>query len=167
MDIAPPIIDSAKLLFFAINDDDVEYTDRISLYVWGSGKDLEPIGEVPGLAIAETYYDPKKYLLMFCDHDWSVKGVIPFTSIEEAKIKAERGYKGISSKWNASTYSDEEIQDFLIDEYDVDPYSEWWTSFCSFCGKSNSEFSKLIAGQSAQICENCIKDFFEVVNKNA
>ncbi|MDU0460556.1 MAG: ClpX C4-type zinc finger protein [Geobacteraceae bacterium] len=164
--VPPPIIDSAKLIYFAHNDADITFTDRISLYVGGSGEELEPIGEVPNLAITQPYYEPKDFLLMFCDSDWTVKGVIAFTSVEEAKIKAEKGYTGITSKWHDSSYSDEDIHDFLRDEYEVDPNSEWWASYCSFCGKESSDVNQMIKSQKAQICNYCIFAFYKELAEN-
>ena len=61
---------------------------------------------------------------MFCDDDWNTKGVIAYTTVEEAKIKAERGYKNISEKWQESPYNDDDINDYLRDEYNVDPKSK-------------------------------------------
>lgn len=165
MNVAPPVINSARLMYYAINDNDVEFTNKISLFVGGSEGELEPLGEVYGLAIAETYREPKEYLLMLCNVDWDVKGVIPFATSDEAKIRAERGYKGISSKWKISPYSDEEILDFLRNEYDVDPLSEWWITLCSFCGRKDSEFKTFVAGPNAQICEHCIREFYAMVNE--
>jgi len=159
--VPPPVIDSAKLICFAPNDADVTFTDRISLYVGGCGEELEPIGEVPNLSITQPYYEPKNFLLMFCNSDWTVKGVIAFTSVEEAKIKAERGYTGITSKWRDSPYSDEDIRDFLRDEYEVDPNSEWWAEYCSFCGRESNDVKQMIQSQKAQICNFCISQFYE------
>ncbi len=159
--VPPPIIDSAKLICFAHNDAEVTFTDRISLYVGGSGEELEPIGVVPNLAITQPYYEPKNFLLMLCNSDWTVKGVIEFTSAENAKIKAERGYTGITSKWNDAPYSDEDIRNFLTNEYEVDPDSEWWSEYCSFCGKESSEVNQMIKSQKAQICNFCINAFYE------
>ncbi len=167
MESPPPIIDSCKLLFYARNEDDVTFTDRISLFIGGSGDELEPIGEVQNLAISKTYYEPHEFLLMFCEDDWSVKGVIPFTTIEETKTKAERGYNGISSKWKKNPYSEDEIDDYLRDEYEVDPKSEWWTMICSFCGRKDTEYSRLLEGKYAVICEDCVNKFYKAFNKNA
>lgn len=167
MNVAPPIIDSARLIYYAFNDSDVEFTDKLSIFVGDSEGELEPLGEVSGLAITETYRKPREYLLMFCDFNWSVKSAIAFTTIEEAKNRAERGYKGITDKWKPSQYSDEEIQDFLRNEYEVDPLSEWWMTICSFCGKKDTEFSKMISAQNVQICEHCIRDFYTMINDRA
>lgn len=90
-----------------MTDEDVEYTDRINLHVGTSENGFVRIGEMPNLAITKTYYD-NSYLLMLCDEEWNPKGVIQFTTIEEAKIKAERGYKGITEKWHNSPYGQQE-----------------------------------------------------------
>jgi len=163
----PPIIDSAKLICFAHNDSDVIFTDRISLYIGRTGDELEPIEEVPNLSITQPHYEPKEFLLMFCNSDWTVRGVIAFTSVDEAKIKAERGYTGITSKWNDSPYSDEDINNFLRDEYEVDPNSEWWTMYCSFCGRKSSEINQMIKSQKAQICDACVTEFYRELKENA
>jgi hypothetical protein len=161
----PPIIDSAKLILFALNDEDVEYTDRIDLHIGTSENGFVRIGEMPNLAITRTYYD-NSYLLMLCDKVWNTVGVIKFTTIEEAKIKAERGYRGITNKWQESPYSHQDINDFLRDEYEVDPRSEWWTTFCSFCGKKDSELEQLFQGKHAAICKHCVKSFYEEIIKD-
>lgn len=157
----PPIIDSSKLICFAHNDSDVIFTDRISLYIGG-----EPIGEVPKLAIMKSYSDPERYWLMFCNTDWTAKGVIAFTSVEEAKIKAERGYTGITSKWNDSPYADEDIKNFLRGEYEVDPNSEWWADYCSFCGRESRNVKQMINSDKAQICNFCISEFYEELKED-
>lgn len=163
----PPIIDSCKVLMFARNDAEVQYTDRIDLHVGNENDEFERLGELPNLVIAKPYNTPSDYLLMFCDADWESKGVICFTTIEEAKIEAEKGYKGISSNWKESSHSESEINEFLRDEYEVDPKSEWWTSICSFCGKKDSELETVLVGKYASICKSCVVDFYNVFNEGA
>lgn len=157
----------SKTYCYAHNDSDVIFTDRISLYVGGSGEGLEPIGEVPNLAIAQPYYEEGIYFLMFCNIDWTVKGIIDFTSIEEAKIKAERGYTGITAKWTDSPYTDDDIKEYLREEYEVDPNSEWWTSYCSFCNRDIRLVSQMVEGKKAQICDLCIIKFYEMLKEDA
>ena len=166
MEIPPPIIDCSKVILFAKNDDDVEYTDRIDLHVGGKSG-FERIGELPHLVISEPYNWPDTYLLMFCDEDWVVKGVLNYTTIDEAKIKAERGYKGISEKWQECPYDEESRNDFLRDEYEVDPKSEWWTSICSFCGRKDSEFKSILVGKYASICKECVASFYKAFNEDS
>ncbi len=156
----PPIIDSARLLTFAHNDGDVEFTDRINLFV-GEKDSMERLGEMPNLAICADYATPKEILLFFCNDEWASQGVIAFASVEEAKLKAERGYRGISKKWKESPYSNDEVNSFLRDVYDVDPNSEWWKTICSFCGKGSSEFQQMLATERATICRQCVEAFYE------
>jgi hypothetical protein len=121
----PPLIDSAKLLAFAYNDEEVEFTDKIDLFV-GEIENLKRIGEMPCLAICSNYLAPNDILLFFCNAKWESQGVIEFKSIEEAKSKAERGYPGISKKWEESPYTIDDVNKFLRDVYEVDPSVEWW-----------------------------------------
>ncbi len=98
---------------------------------------------------------------MLCNKNWEAEGVIGFTTIEEAKLKAENGYKGISNKWHESEYSEEEISEFLRNEYEVDPKSEWWRVICSFCGKKDSELEAVLKGKYASICKSCVSKYYE------
>src|SRR5262245_52959953 len=128
-DPPPPVIDSARLLSYAYADeDDVEFTDRINLHV-SEGR----LGRVPCLAITLNYCVPVDVRLEFCASDWTSKRVIAFTSVEEARIKAERRYARITKKWIESPYTDAQVADFLRDVYEVDPKAEWWKTICSFC----------------------------------
>jgi ClpX C4-type zinc finger len=156
----PPIIDSARTLCYAVNDDDVLFTNRIHLIV-GS----ERLGEVPHLAICQNYGSPGDILLLFCDASWESKGVIAFDSIEAAKAKAESGYQGISGKWVDVETSKEEIDRFLRDEYQVDPETEWWKVCCSFRGKEDTETTGMLASNKANICYECVKDFYTYVTE--
>ena len=160
----PPIIHSARLVAYADNDTEVRFTDRINLLV-GSEGSMERIGEVPHLAICTPYPNHEEFLLMFCDTEWEPKGVIAFSSIEEAKNKAERGYVGISRKWRASSYSDDEIMDFLRNEYEVDPSARWWEARCSFCGRTDHETGGMFASERASICNECIEDFYAHIHE--
>ena len=121
----PPLIDSAKLLFFAYNDIDVKFTDKIDLFVGKIG-DLTRLGEMPCIAICSNFVSPKNILLFFCNTDWSSEGAISFKTIDEAKNKAEKGYRGISAHWKKSPYSKGEIDDYIREVYGVDPETDWW-----------------------------------------
>lgn len=156
----PPIIDSAKLLEYAYVEPDVQYTDRICLFVAG-GK----LGAVPCLAICRNYHQPDDVLLFFCDADWNTEGCIPFKTTEEAKLKAERGYTGITSNWQPSPHDDAAIADFLREVYEVDPSSEWWMRRCSFCQKEVEEKCISIAG--ATICVACVDKFHDAMHSDA
>ena len=149
----PPVIDSAKLLAYAFVDSEVEFTDRICLFV---GE--ERLGRVPRLAITSNYVVPYDILLEFCDDEWRSQGVTAHKSVEEAKAQAERGYRGLFSKWVASPYTDEQVAEYLRDSYGVDPTTEWWRTICSFCGKDADEL-RIVASRHAAICEKCVADF--------
>lgn len=40
-------------------------------------------------------------------------------------------------------------------------------SFCSFCGRSEDEVTFLIAGMSAEICDSCVEQAYQIINDNA
>jgi hypothetical protein len=157
--IPPPVIDSARLIAYATTDHDVEFTDRITLIV-GEG---ERLGRVPCLAICLNYYVSGDVLLMFCDDAWNCKGVIAFTSVDEAKARAELGYKGIARKWVPAPYSDEDVATFLRDVYEVDPNAEWWKTLCSFCGEEVE--GQCISTARATICAKCVANFHELLQQ--
>lgn len=108
---------------------------------------------------------PDDILLMFCDLNWECKGVIAFKSIEAAKAKAEIGYKGISGKWIDAVFSKEEINLYLRDVYQVDPETEWWKVCCSFCGKEDAVVTRMLASNSAKICNECVMEFHRFITK--
>ncbi len=122
---------------------------------------MERLGEVPFLAICSNYAVPNDILLLFCNAEWESRGVIGFKSVEEAKITAERGYHGISQKWQESPYSNEDVENFLRDIYEVDPDAEWWKMTCSFCGKDDSEVGHMLAAERATICKDCAMEFYK------
>ena len=155
----PPIIDSARLLAYAFIDSDVEFTGRICLFV---GE--ERLGKVPRLAITSNYVIPGDILLEFCDEDWRTKGVTAHKSVEEAKALAERGYRGISSRWEPSPYSEAQVSEYIRDSYGLDPTTEWWKTLCSFCGEDTLEV-RAIASQHAVICEKCVAAFHVEMTK--
>lgn len=150
--LPPPVLDSARLIAFANVPEHVPFTGRIHLNVDG-----EWLGRVENLAICSNYCKPDDLLLLFCDGDWHSQGCIPFTSIEEAKLKAEMGYTGISEFWNDSPYDDVAVNSFLRDEYGVDPGAEWWRYRCSFC-QADVEAQAITKGW-ATICVSCIDSF--------
>ncbi len=165
IDNLPPVIDSCKLLLYAGTGSDVEFTDRINLHVGSSDGEFIRVGEQPYLIIAQPYSNQDEYLLMFCNSSFETVGVINFASLHEAKLKAEKGYRGISDKWKPSPFTENEVSNYLRDEYEVDPTSEWWKDECSFCEKS-SELEMLIKGTKASICKSCIESFASEINEN-
>ena len=151
--LPPPVIDSAKLLAYAYVDEDVEFTGRIKLFVGG-----ERLGPVPCLAITRNYCEPDDILVEFCDEEWNARGVTAHASLEEAKAQAERGYRGITAKWAESPYTLEQTNEFLRDNYGVDPHTEWWKTLCSFCGKDVAKL-RAVASSKAVICGECVAAF--------
>ena len=149
---------------FAENDDDVTYTGKLSLHVGGSDN-WQTVGELPRLVIVNPYNNPEDFLLGFCDDAWAIKGVISIESVEAARDRAEQCYSGIGGKWRKSPYSDEQAREFLRNEYEVDPDSEWWIVRCSFCGKEDTDTAGIIASESATICYGCIEDFQTEISK--
>jgi len=159
----PPIIHSARTLFYAVNDDSVNFTGRLNIFVGGEDN-LTKLGEMPLLAICEDYQHPKDILLFFCDLDWDPQGGVGLESIEEAKAKAEIGYKGITDKWIPTEFSKDELDKFLRESYEVDPDTEWWKVECAFCGKDDSEVDRLLGSDKAYICDNCIRRLYKIIN---
>jgi hypothetical protein len=158
--VPPPIIDSARVLAYAHVEAGVEYTERIHLIVGG-----ERLGRVPCLAICRNYSIPDHILLLFCDSDWNSLGCIAFKSVEEAKIRAERGYAGVTTKWQDSPHNDAATADFLRDVYEVDPSSEWWRHRCSFCQKEVE--GQCIAKGWATICVACVDAFHHAMHADS
>jgi hypothetical protein len=81
--------------------------------------------------------------------------------VEEAKLRAEKGYRGIAKNWRESPYSADAVNEFLRNEYDVDPASEWWKEMCSFCGGDGSDGSSMLRSEKATICQKCVENFYE------
>lgn len=163
MQLPPPVIHSAKLVAYAINDDDVEFTDKIGLYVGGVGEELVRLGEMPKIAICVPYHDPDEFLIFLSNEDWEPQGTLVGASLDDAKNHVEKGYKGISRKWKESPYSDSEVEEYLVDEYGVNPNTEWWVEACSFCGKKDDEVEHMIMRERASICGDCIEDFYGII----
>ena len=158
--LPPPVINSCKLLCFAENDNDVIFTDKLSIYVSGESGELVRLAEMPHLAICQPYNETNQIFLLFCDEYWEPKGMAPYSSVEEAKIHAERGYTGLNSKWVNSAYSLVEVEEYLRSEYEVDPTSHWWELVCSFCNKTDIEDLVIFQSPRASICIECVTRFY-------
>jgi len=96
---APPkTIDSVQIYVYAIVDDAVEWTGRSggpTVYV--GAKLLE---RVPRLAIGLNY-DGREFILLYCDEGWEALAAGGYPSLERAKERAEREYRGVASRWIA------------------------------------------------------------------
>ncbi|MBK8069805.1 MAG: ClpX C4-type zinc finger protein [Rhodanobacteraceae bacterium] len=152
MNLPPPVLDSSRVLRYAVVDNSVNFTNRIKLNVAG-----EWLGKVPRLAISKNYVVPDDYLLLFCGESWEVLGVISGENIEMLMAKAERGYEGIKNLWIEHPASDEQVAEYLENEYGVDPNSEWWKCICSFCGKDQTEVGGMFEGKRSTICHECVR----------
>lgn len=152
----PPVIDSARLLAYAITDDAVKFTNKIKLFVDG-----QRLGEVPKLAICEALDADKQILLFFCDEQWEPLGTIAVPSVEDAKRKAEVGYEGISAKWIDSKTSVQDAEKYL-EEYG----SAFDKAQCTFCKKPSRDVGRLYGTEEALICNECIEEFYKYVQKD-
>lgn len=164
MEIPPPVIDSARLVVYAINDNEVEFTDKLGLYVGGVKQGLVRLGEMPKITICRPYSNPNEFLIFLSNNDWEPQGTLVGVSLDDAKSYVEKGYKGISSKWIESPYSQIEVEDYLIDVYGVNPKVEWWVEICAFCGRADDEVEWMIRRKRSSICDACIVEFYEVIN---
>ena len=90
----PPELDGANVLAYAVLDETVTYTGRITSFM--DGKLIDP---VPRLIIAHNQYEPRDYLLFYCNSEWEVLGAGGYSSLSEAKHSAEVAYAGSCNKW--------------------------------------------------------------------
>jgi hypothetical protein len=143
--LPPPLIGTARLLEYAIVDRSIMFTGSQRLYVDG-----ELLGRVPRLAICQEMSSGDT-LLFRCDRNWNVLAVSGSGTAAQVKATAERAYEGLSKKWIASPYSEEQVQRYLN--------RQWGGQRCSFCGKWPWQIEKLFASQSGCICDNCVRSF--------
>jgi hypothetical protein len=148
--VPPPTLDCAHAIEYAIVDDSVAFEQRHTLNVGGQWLD-----EVPRLAICRNL-DEAEFMVFHCDAEWNVLGVAAgYRSVEEAKAKTERSYRGLSSKWTATGYSREEAQKYLAEVFKDDK--------CSFCGRLPPEYQSAV-GDTVRICNQCIDEFHEAIH---
>jgi len=143
--IPPPLIDSARVLHYAIVDASVRYTGSSVLYVDGV-----EIGPVPRLAICRDVADDS-IVLLHCDDEWASLGCAGCGSVDDALSHANRLYDGIAVKWQVSPHSEVEVVKALVDE--------WGDFRCSFCGRYPFELGEAswISGEKACICNQCVE----------
>jgi hypothetical protein len=137
----PPALDRARVLHYAILDSDIEFSGRSLLFV--DGKELGP---VPRLAICEE----KKtggVLLFHCAGDWTVLGCAFYDSVSNAQARAERIYKGISTRWVDAKVSQEAAEAYLNELFG--------NQRCRVCGRRPDEVESLIQEGSSWICDRC------------
>jgi hypothetical protein len=143
--IPPPLIESARVLQYAIVDAGVRYTACSVLYVGGV-----ELGPVPRLAVCRNLADDS-VVLLHCDDEWSSLGCSGSGSVDEVLAHANRLYDGIALKWQVSPHSEVEVVKALVDE--------WGDFRCSFCGRYPFELGEAswISGEKACICSRCVE----------
>lgn len=145
--LPPPVLDGARLLAYAIVDTTVGHVATLAPIVNG-----KPLSTVPGLAVCQQ--EVGTILLMFCDDHWSCIGVAQCSSLEEAKLRAEREYPGLSGKWIDANVNEQGAQ-YVQDQEDE--------RRCSFCGKSPDAVQQLFTVAGAGICDGCVLDFHKAL----
>jgi len=139
----PKALGFARVLSYAFVDD-CEFQGS-SLFVDGV-----PLGRVPCLAITKPFGTTEVELLR-CDLDWAFLGVSPHGSVEAARARAEREYRGSSALWRDTTYSEEESRAFRE--------ASWGEMRCSFCRRSPDHFQALVSSASgASVCNECLPE---------
>lgn len=92
----PPEIDSVRVHAYAVIDDTIQWTGASGgPIVLVDGKLLE---RVPRLAVGLNY-DGREFMLLYCNEAWEALGAGGYASLDKAKARAEREYRGVSSKW--------------------------------------------------------------------
>jgi hypothetical protein len=143
----PPVLDSARVVAYA-------YVDDIPYKKWGalySGETL--IEAVPCLAIAVNLGKDIGPLLFHCDSTWEVLGTSGGPTIDATKLRAERNYPGVATRWVELNTTVEEA---------LRHYDEMSGALrCSFCGKRPFEITGLVEGKGVAICRGCVEDFYQ------
>src|SRR2546429_9763060 len=98
----PPVINSARVLVYAFVDD-MAYRKWCARY---SGDTL--VEKVPRLAICSNLGKDIGPLLFHCDEEWNVLGVSGAGTIDDVKMRAEKNYPGVGSRWIAANVAVEE-----------------------------------------------------------
>jgi hypothetical protein len=144
MDKPPPILHGAMVLAYATLDDSVVRVRKDLLYIDG-----KPLDHVAKLAISRSPGD-KEVLLFFCDDDWELLGLSAHPSVDQAKRRTEREFRGVAAKWK--TYQHKDVA--AVERECLAP-------FCSFCGRPDREVERMFEGKNAFICGDCVRDLGE------
>ena len=92
----PKEIDGVRIAVYAVIDQDVQWTgDSGGPIVLVDG---EVVGPVECMAIGLDH-DGQDYIALYCSDTWECLVAAGSPSFEEAMARAEREYRGISSKW--------------------------------------------------------------------
>ena len=95
--LPPPGIGSARVLCYAFVDD-IAYRKWGSLY-----SDGVLVEKVPRLAICVNLGKDIGPLLFHCDEEWNVLGTSGAETVDEVKLRAEKNYPGVGSRWIGRT----------------------------------------------------------------
>jgi ClpX C4-type zinc finger len=156
----PPVLASARVLFYATVSDPVKFTGRTLLFVDG-----QELGPAPRLAICEEKAT-KQTLLFHCDGAWNIFGCSAHASTDEAKARAERSYAGLSTCWIDANVSKEaaDAHQAEIRKANEDHIEELRCSArCSFCGRRVAEVNDMHVNdnEDAFICDICVDEFHQ------
>ncbi len=139
----PPTLDCARVLEYVVLNDSVGFSGRTLLFVDG----IE-LGRVPCLAICDDKRIPG-VLLFHCDEEWTVLGCAGYTTLTEARDRAERIYPGLSSLWVDAKVSAEQSERYLNEQFG--------DQRCSVCGKRADQVNQLDQRGEVLICNLCIR----------
>jgi len=96
--ISPPPseIDSVRIHEYAVIDNSIHWTGASGgPTIFVGGKQLGPVSR---LAVGLNY-DGREFMLLYCDEEWETLGAGGYKSLELAKNRAEREYRGVSQRW--------------------------------------------------------------------
>ncbi|WP_125931870.1 hypothetical protein [Thiosocius teredinicola] len=147
-DQPPYAIACTRPIAWAKTQPPVKFTGRQCLIVDG-----ERLGQVPILVIAQA--DNSDILILHCDEEWRVLGIVGCASVDEAKQKAESYYEGISGLWQETGYTEEQTEAYLDEVFSEDA--------CTFCGIRPDQVWYFYAFGRGSICEKCIVQFHELM----
>ncbi len=153
-DAPPPVLHMARVLAYAVLDESVQWTGRQRLY---SGD--KEVGRVPRLALCQNVGGGTKDILVFhCNDDWEVLGITGGSSLEAAKVSAERAYRGVTAKWIETSVSVEAAEAWIKENCEA--------ITCSFCGREAGDFTSLIESKTGvRICNRCVDEFYAEMRK--
>jgi ribosomal protein L37AE/L43A len=98
-------------------------------------------------------------LVISCGVDWEPLGIAAgFESVDEARKKTERLYRGISGKWLPSKLNMQKAKEMYEAELEAES--------CSFCGRTMLQVTAMI-GEQVRICNHCIDKFYATIRNNA
>ena len=155
-DAPPPVLDMARVIAYAIVDESVHWTGKQKLFV--GDKELGP---VPKLALCQNVNGDMTDILIFhCNDDWKVIGISGGKKLDNAKISAERAYRGITAKWISANVTEEEARAWIKENYPE--------MSCSFCERLACNLQQLIESKSGvRVCNYCIDELYALIHKPA